>query len=187
MMLEATKGHGSPIMIEGKDREWSSASPMLVLAVIIILVIFIFVIFAIFALKRDHHRDGNLTEMAALGLAMNHAKDGGAYQYQMLHDNMRDNLREFGEVKKEIMGNRYEAAKEIAEVKFEGYKCTKESEEKVLMAIKDSEIKRQSDELAREREANLYHRIVATLHPHHHRPLLGNSFVNNEMAVGAAY
>lgn len=203
MLYDQTRGAGSPIMVE---KDGHRGDPMMVLAVMIILVIFIFVIFAIFALKRDHKRDGGgIAEIAGAALAagainkpQHHPEMAyGAYNYQMAHDNMRDNLREFGEIKKEIALTHastdaktaqyfYQTQREIEQAKFDNYKATKESEEKVLMAIKDSEIKASDRAYAREREDNLYHRIAATYHHAQRPPMFSNVFASNEQ-VAAGY
>lgn len=201
---DITRGQDSPVMVAESGRKEDHS--MMVLAVMIILVIFIFVIFAIFAMRSDkkHHDGTGIAEMAGLGLALNQANkshghhDQGTYAYQMAHDNMRDNLREFGNLKFEIAERSantdaqtaqyfYQTQRDIEVSKFDNYKATKESEEKVLMAIKDSEIKRVEDDFARERENNLYHRITATLIPkapvpaftpqYHHQPMVSQTTV----------
>jgi hypothetical protein len=85
------------------------------------------------------------------------------YNYMMAHDGQRDNLKEFGEVKKEIVVNRYEAAKEIAAAQFENYKATTESEKAILLRIDDME-RRQSDrEFARQAAENASLRTMLTV------------------------
>ena len=178
-MYDQTRGAYSPIMIEKGDhrdhRDYYRADPMMALAVMVILVIFIFVIFAIFAFKNDRrHHDGEgtgkLAELAGLALAAGAAKNAGAelgaYNYHMAHDNQRDTLREFGEIKKEIALTTLSTQREIDRASFENYKVTVEQAEKTRAEIAAVERERRSDELAKQREDNLYHRIVASLrHP----------------------
>jgi len=118
---------------------------------VLIFVVFVIIIIIVIAVMftRDNRRAGGegLAEAATIPLIAAAASrphyDGGGYShgynYMMAHDGQRDNLKEFGCVKVELMCNRYEAAKEVADAKHEAYRATKESEEKVLLAIAESE------------------------------------------------
>jgi hypothetical protein len=167
---DETRGQHSPIFTATSGK----SDPMMVLAVMVILVIFIFVIFAIFAFKGERKDHGGLAEAATAAVVASAAgranhygggADGGAYAYHMAHDNMRDSLREFGELKKEIAVSTGVLGREIDQAKFEAYKIAVEQAEKTRHEMAEIERARRSDELARERESNLYHRIVASLRP----------------------
>ena len=185
MFAETTRGSNSPIYVEthGKDRGDRSDHAMMVLAVMIILVIFIFVIFAIFAMRKDGRQvGGGLAEVAAAGLIANQSKGeyaGYGYQHHLMHDNNRDMLKGFGEIEKEIALTHansqahtaqyfYQTQRDIELAKFENYKVTVEQAEKTRAEMAMIERDRRNDEMAREREANLKHGIIAALHPHHH-------------------
>lgn len=167
MTADETRGGHSPIFAVDGGR--GKSDPMMVLAVMVILVIFIFVIFAIFAFKGERRHGGEgIAEIAGLGLALNQANKGhdGAYSYHMAHDGMRDNLREFGELKKEIALTHAATLREIDQVRFDNYKVVVEQNEKNREQAATLDRERRADEYARSREDNLYHRITAKLgHP----------------------
>jgi len=189
MLADSTKGAYSPIQIEGAGH---GSQSMMMLAVLIIAIIFIFVIFAIFAFK-DHKRGGEgIAEIAALGMInKNHGVDGyaGVHASLLAHDNSRDNLREFGELKKEVALTTansdaknaqyfYQTQKEIDQARFDNYKATKESEERVLDAIKRSEIDRLRDD-------NLLARLALQPRPHFApTPVFSNVYASNDQNVG---
>ncbi|MCL1924280.1 MAG: hypothetical protein FWF50_01695 [Defluviitaleaceae bacterium] len=180
MYAEATKGANSPILVENKG----DGHPMMILAVMIILVIFIFVIFAIFALKHENHH----------GLVGAYPQNGGAaygdgygvHASLLAHDNSRDNLREFGNLKYEIAAKAahtdsktaqyfYETQKIVDQSRFDNYKATKESEEKILAEVARAERERILQE-------NTILRTVGALRPH--TPTFSNIWANNEQLVG---
>jgi len=101
----------------------------------------------------------------------------GGYAAHVAHDNCRDNLKEFGELKKEVALTKadtdakaaqyfYQTQKAIDDSKFEAYKIAVEQAEKTRQEIAQIETLRRQDELAREREGNLAHKIIGALrHP----------------------
>ena len=186
MTADETRGGHSPIFAVDGGR--GKSDPMMVLAVMVILVIFIFVIFAIFAFKGERRHGGEgIAEIAGLGLALSQANKGhgheaGAYAYHMAHDNMRDNLREFGELKKEIALTHAATLREIDQVRFDNYKVVVEQNEKNREQAALIERDRRSDEYARSREDNLYHRITARMgYPR----MTGAFAVDDYSAIGA--
>lgn len=184
MGADETRGPHSPIFTSTSGK----SDPMMVLAVMVILVVFIFVIFAIFAFRGERNHNGGIAEVATAGLLAKqagHGNDGYNHAAHVAHDNCRDNLREFGELKKEIalVGANsdakaaqyfYQTQKATDDAKFEAYKITVEQGEKSREQAERIERERRSDELARERENNLYHRIVSSLRPVH-PPMFGHA------------
>ena len=157
----------------------------------IVFVIIILIVFAVMFTRRDReHREHNYLDGLAPILAASIAAKGNdgythGYNYMMAHDGQRDNLKEFGEVKKELVVNRYEAAKEIADTKFEGYKATKESEEKVLLRIEEME-RRQAERAEREKDAKIT-RLETLLAIVHRTPAMGNFANIQQIDAGMGY
>jgi len=200
MGVDETRGPLSPIIAPVGST--GKSDPMLMIAVMVILVVFIFVIFAIFALKRDRHNGEGLTEIAAASMLTKQGNHGygdqgyGGYGHAGLfaHDNSRDNLREFGEIKKEIAVEARHTDEKLAEYAYKGlenqknaelnaYKLAVEEAEKTRAEMRQIEAQRRSDELARERESNIVHRIVASL-KHQHQPAYARAYVADDMGLG---
>jgi len=196
MFAEETRGSNSPILIEAKKGD--GMDNMMIMSVMIILVVFIFVIFAIFALKRhegDNRHNGSTADLAGiagLGIALNQANNRPTDQYA--HDNMRDNLREFGDLKKEVALTSantnaqtaqyfYATQNAINTASHENYKATKESEEKILAAVTAAEYNRLNNEISEARNRNLHYSITAQLMPRQ-QPLFSNIYASNEQALG---
>ena len=158
----------------------------------IIFVVIILVVIALMWNRKDHHepRHTGAEALAPILAASMMAKcnDNGythGYNYMMAHDGQRDNLKEFGEIKKELVVNRYEAAKEIADTKFEGYKATKESEEKVLIRIEEME-RRQAERAEREKDAKIAH--LQTMVALFYRPPAQSNYANiQQIDAGMGY
>ena len=164
MLYETTHGSASPISVARGDGDKS----MMMFAVLVVLIVFVFVIFAF---RKDERGLGGIAEIAALGMVNRGNHDGvGAYNYMMAHDGQRDNLREFAHIREEIKDTAYTQSREsdryffdtnrnIDQAKFDAYKATKESEEKILLKIDEAEKLRMRDELMQMRfERSLWYR-----------------------------
>lgn len=172
----------------------------------IVFVIIILIVFAVMFTRRD--RDGGLdggmagiAPVLAASVVANQRPnyDGGyshGYNYMMAHDGQRDNLKEFGEIKKEIVCTKadtdaktahyfYETQRNIDCTKFDGYKATKESEEKVLLAIAESE-RRAAERAEREKDAKIAHQAML-LALCYRAPVQGNYANIQQIDAGGGY
>lgn len=128
---------------------------------VLLFIILVIVIVAFMAWRHtgDHKRvevggvnemGGILAAIAASNMAHRpvvHDHNHGQYNYHMQHDAMRDNLREFGEIKKEIALSESRSIRDTDRATFENYKAIRDSEDRILAEQRSAEARRLDAEL----------------------------------------
>jgi hypothetical protein len=150
---------------------------------VLIFIVFVIIILIVIAVMFTRDRRGNdgagivesVIPLIATSMVNNRPQHNGYDynpNYMIAHDGQRDNLKEFGQVKQDIVVNRYETAKEVADAKFETYKAIKESEEKQLLFTAEVE-RRAVEREDRRKDAELAFLKFAH-YTDHRRPVMGN-------------
>lgn len=178
MLYDANSGAASPVMIE-KGHDGGAMGGMwmgFMWPIFALVLIFLALVFLWGRRDGDRtHGNAGLDSVAPILAASiaakgNYGHDGGyahGYNYMMAHDGMRDNLREFAHVREEIKDTAYTQSREsdkyffetnrnIDNTKYEGYKATKESEERILLRIADAERRAEEREERKLREEVAY-------------------------------